>query len=166
MATTIDYTQHFPADPQTVWAMLKDPAYIELKAMRSGAREVNAEVEEAPGETRIVSRRRLPAKLPSFMKKMVGEELVINETQRWDKSSDDGSRSGTFVVDFGGQPLAFSGTVRLQAVGDGTDVVTHGSLKASVRLVGGKVEGVAQEWMVKYLRKEESVAAEWLAEKA
>lgn len=164
MTTNVSYRQQFAATPERVWAMLTDPEYIETKALRSGSIEVNAEVEAGDAETRIISRRRLPAKLPSFMKKVVGDEIVINEAQRWGDAGPDGGREGTFVVDFGGQPMAFKGTVGLRPNGDGTEVLTEGTLKASVRFVGSKVEAVAQEWMVKYLQKEESVAAEWLAQ--
>ena len=103
-------------------------------------------------------------KLPSFMKKVVGDEIVINEAQRWGEAGPDGAREGTFVVDFGGQPMAFKGSVSLRPDAGGTQVVTEGQLKASVRFVGSKVESVAEEWMVKYLQKEEEVAADWLAD--
>jgi Protein of unknown function (DUF2505) len=164
MTTNVSHRQQFPAPPERVWSMLTDTEYIETKALRSGSIEVKAEVDAGDGETKIISRRRLPAKLPSFMKKVVGDEIVINEAQLWGDASGEGARKGTFVVDFGGQPMAFKGSVSLKPNEGGTEVVTEGQLKASVRFVGSKVEAVAQEWMIKYLQKEEEVAAEWLAD--
>ncbi len=163
MSTTVTYTQSFPAPPTTVWEMMTDVEYITTKGMRSGSLEVNPEVAEQGDHTLVISRRRLPAKMPGFMKKFVGEELIINETQKWGAAADDGSRTGTFVIDFGGQPMAFHGSLTLRPTADGSEVTTDGSLKSSVPFVGGKAEGVAKEWTERYLRKEEEVAGEWLA---
>jgi len=163
MTTQVTYTQHFPAAPDAVWTMLADTDYITAKGMRSGSLEVNPEVEDQGAETLIISRRKLPAQMPGFMKKFVGEQLIINETQKWGTAAADGSRTGTFVIDFGGQPMGFRGTLALRPTSEGTEVVTDGSLKASVPIVGSKAEGVAKEWTVRYLRKEEETGALWLA---
>lgn len=162
MATTVQYTQHFSAPPETVWQMLTNPEYISLKGMRSGSLEVLPEVALDPAQTVIISRRKLPAKMPGFMKRFVGEVLILNETQTWGDPGSDGSRDGSFVIDFGGQPMGFHGTLLLRPNGDGTAVTTDGLLKASVPVVGRKAEAVAKDWCERYLRKEEQVGAEWL----
>lgn len=163
MSTTVTYTQRFEAPPEDVWTMLTDPEYITTKGMRSGSLEVNPEVAEQGSQTLVISRRRLPAKMPRFMQRFVGEELILNETQVWGAAAADGAREGTFVIDFGGQPMAFRGSLLLQPAGDGTELTTDGSLKASVPMIGGKAEAVAKEWTERYLRKEEQVAADWLS---
>lgn len=163
MATTVTYTQQFPASPSEVWVMLSDEEYVHTKGMQSGSLEVNQEVTVSEDTTVIISRRLLPAKLPGFAKKFVGEELILNETQTWGPAKPDGSRDANFVVDFGGQPMAYSGQMALRPNADGTEVITMGRVSASVPFVGGKIEKVAVEWTEKYLRKEEKVAAEWLA---
>jgi hypothetical protein len=162
MATMVNYTQHFPAQPEDVWRMLTDPEYISHKGLRSGSLEVNPEVAVRDDETLIISRRRLPAKIPRFMKRFVGDEVTVNETQKWGPSAPDGRRTGTFVIDFGGQPLAFHGQLELRPDGDGSALTTDGSLKAAVPMVGGKAEAVAKDWVLRYLTKEEQVAADWL----
>lgn len=164
MATTVQYTQRFPAPPEAVWQMLTDPEYISTKGIRSGSLEVSPDVEFHSAETIIISRRKLPAKMPGFMKKFVGEVLVLNETQKWGQAdAGDGARDGSFVIDFGGQPMAFHGTLSLRAADEGTVVVTDGIMKSTVPVVGRKAESVAKEWCERYLRKEEEVAGEWLA---
>lgn len=163
MATTVQYTQHFSAPPQEVWQMLTDTEYITAKGMRSGSLEVNPDVEFHPAETIIISRRKLPAKMPGFMKKFVGEVLILNETQKWGDADGEGSRDGSFIIDFGGQPMAFHGQLSLRPNGGGTAVTTDGVLKSSVPVIGRKAETVAKDWSERYLRKEEEVAGEWLA---
>jgi hypothetical protein len=165
MATPISCTQTFPAPPEEVWALLTDPQYIEAKGLRSGAAEVAPQVRQEEGRILVISRRtmHLPDSFPGFIKRFTGDSLVLLETQQWQPAGGDGVRRGTFIIDFGGQPLAFHGELELRASAAGSEVVTSGTLKASVPLIGGKAEGVARDWTVKYLRKEEVVAAEWLA---
>jgi hypothetical protein len=163
MATQVVYTQQFPAPPPVVWAMLTDIEYIRTKGMRSGSLEVEPDVELQQDRTVVISRRKLPAKMPGFMKKFVGEVLILNETQQWTQAGPDGTREGTFIIDFGGQPMGFHGKLTLQPSGEGTSVTTDGTLKSSVPMVGRKAESVAKEWTVRYLRKEEEVAGDWLA---
>lgn len=162
MTTSVDIQQRFGADIAAVWALLSDVAYVIDKGERSGSIEVNAEVLDSDGRTVIISRRRLPAKLPGFARKFVGDEVVLTETQAWSAADESGLRQAEFVVDFGGQPMSYSGNLRLAPDGSATTMQTTGSIKASVPFIGGKIESVALEWTQKYLRKEETVAAEWL----
>lgn len=161
MSTKIDQVQHYTAAPDVVFAMLSDPAFIERKCLASGSIEASAETMAEDAGTTIVSRRVLPAKLPSFAKKFVGETVTLVETQKW-SDPNDGSRCGTFVVDFGNNPIAFSGDVTLVHDGDGTKVEYIGSIKCTVPFLGGKIEGVALEWITKYLDKEQRVGTAWL----
>ena len=164
MSTSVTYTQFFAAEPTTVWEMLAHEEYVHHKGMRSGSMEVSAEVDDRGHEIVIISRRTLPAKVPGFMKRFVGEEIVLNETQVWGAATANGSRDGEFVIDFGGQPMAFSGRLSLRPSEGGTEVTTMGQVKASIPLVGGKAEAIAKEWTIKYLKTEEQVAGEWLVE--
>ena len=53
--------------------------------------------------------------------------------------------------------------IELVASADGSVARNAGEFKASVPFVGGKVEKVAAEMTQKYLAKEATVGAEWLA---
>ncbi|MEZ5157239.1 MAG: DUF2505 domain-containing protein [Candidatus Nanopelagicales bacterium] len=162
MPALIDEVQRYDADPATVFDMLADEEFIIHKCNQSGSLEVSAGV-WANGEQVIIHNRRvLPAKLPGFVKRFVGETLPLDETQTWGPVAEDGSRKAEFVVDFDGQPIAFSGTITLLPRGDQTEVETKGAIKCSVPLVGGKIERVAAEWIAKYLNKEQRVGEEWL----
>lgn len=163
MAKRIDWVQQYEADSEVVFAMLSDPEFVERKCLASGSIEASADVFEEDSFITIVSRRVLPAKLPGFAKKFVGETLTLVETQRWTSDHDAGMRTATFVVDFGNNPIGFSGDVNLGPRPDGTAVQTVGALKCTVPLVGGKIEGVAEEWIVKYLDKEQRVGTAWLS---
>ncbi|MFN8125801.1 MAG: DUF2505 domain-containing protein [Candidatus Nanopelagicales bacterium] len=161
MATRVDEVQHYTVGPDEVFAMLSDPAFIEKKCLASGSIEASAEVTTEDAGTTIVSRRVLPAKLPGFAKKFVGETLTLIETQKW-SDPDAGARTATFVVDFGNNPISFGGDATLRPDGDGTRVEYIGDIRCSVPFVGGKIENVALDWITRYLDKEQRVGTSWL----
>lgn len=164
MPAQIDEIQRYDADPTTVFAMLSDEKFIVYKCEQSASLDVVAEVRPEGDSVRIHNRRVLPAKVPGFVKKFLGDTIPLDETQHWTSADDTGSRTATFDVDFDGQPLTFSGTITLSPDGDGTAVRTRGAIKCSVPFIGGKVEGFASEWIGKYLKKEEKVGQQWLAD--
>lgn len=164
MPAHIDETQHYDADPQTVFAMLRDEAFIIHKCQQSASLDVTADVVDEGDTVRIHNRRVLPAKVPGFVKRFLGSTITLDETQHWGAPDEQGHRSAEFSVDLDGQPLAFSGTIDLTGHGQGTAVRTRGALKCSVPLIGGKVENFAAEWIGKYLKKEERVGQQWLTD--
>ena len=161
MAREFTYRQSFEADPAAVFAMLRDPEYIQVKCVATGSLETTVEVNATPaGSVTITSTRVLPADVPAPAKKFVGETISVSETQEWSAASPDGSRTADVSVDFSG-PLSFSGSLSLTPATDGSYVETRGTFKASVPFVGGTIESVAAEQTEKYLKAEERVAAEW-----
>lgn len=166
MPAHIDEVQRYDTDPVTVFAMLQDQAFILHKCQQSGSLDVVAEVRDEGDGVRIHNRRVLPAKVPGFVKRFLGDTFPLDEVQHWTQADDTGSRTAQFAVDFDGQPLKFNGTIDLKPDGDGTAVRTRGELKCSVPLIGGKIENFAAEWIGKYLDKEQRVGAQWLADQA
>ena len=161
MAKEFTYRQSFGGDPVAVFAMLRDPEYVQAKCAATGSLETTAEVSEAgDGTVTIVSTRVLPAQLPEVARKFVGDTISATETQVWSPAAADGSRTATVEVEFSG-PLAFAGTLSLHPAGHGTEVVTEGKFKASVPFVGGTIESEAAKQTERYLGAEERVAAEW-----
>ena len=166
MTTRVDEVQHYDAAPEDVFAMLSDDEFIVHKSLRSGSLEVDATVEEDPETVTIHNRRVMPAKVPGFVKRFLGDTIPMAEKQEWGPEHTDGSRHGQFWVEFDGQPLHFAGTVALRPEGDGTAVQTVGDIKCTVPFVGGRIEKFAAEWIGKYLNKEQRVGADWLAGQA
>lgn len=161
MAKKFTHTQSFGSDPVSVFTMLRNPEYVQAKCAATGSLETTVDVSEsADGSVTITSTRVLPADVPAAAKKFVGETISATETQEWSPAAVDGSRTATVGVDFSG-PLSFSGRLALRPFGDGSEVVTEGSFKASVPFVGGTIESVAAEQTARYLGAEERVAAEW-----
>lgn len=162
MATKIDFRQQFAASPEAVRAMLTSEEYATMRAERTGALSVQVSIaDQADGTVVMRVARELPADVPSFAKSFVGASLKVDETYTWAPAAADGTGSAGFTAVFSA-PIAFTGAVTIETDGDATVVRTHGDIKASVPLVGGKVEGFAKESMERYLRAEQKVGAEWL----
>ncbi len=164
MATRLQATMRFPADAQTVFAMLSDEAYVALKGRRTGGREVRAEVRRPDdGSVVVVCDRVLPAKLPGYARSLVGDTIHVVETHTWSPADATGVRAGRFDVGLESIPVAIHGT--LQLAGDGTETTdsVDAAVKASVPFIGGKLERIAEDLIRRYLAKEEEVGAGWLA---
>lgn len=163
MATSFSYDQAFAADPTTVMSMLRDPSYVRSKGERTGGRDVQVEVVESPdGGVTITSTRTMPADVPSYAQPFVGDTLTVTEVQAWGPLSPDGVAEAAVTVDFHA-PLSYAGRIVLEPAAEGTVLRNTGQFKASVPFVGGKVEGVARDQTERYLAKEATVGAEWLA---
>ena len=162
MGTRLQFSQVYAAEPAIVRSMVTDSAYIEERAIATGALTVDHTRTEAPdGAVDLVIVRTLPADMPSYARAIVGDTLTITEHQVW-QAVDASTCQGRFDVKFSA-PLVFTGTASMTYDGSHTAVVTAGEIKASIPFVGGKVEALALEQTERYLRKEQEFANSWLA---
>lgn len=163
MATKFNGQLRLNADPATVYAMVTNQDYVIEKNERTGGQNVEANVEVAGDDVTIVVSRDLPAEIPGYAKKFVGEKISTVQTDNWTGAASDGTYAGTMNVTFGKAPMAVKGTFLIRADGDGSVLDVAGEAKASVPLVSGKLEGVVVEQFQRAVNKEEEVANEWLA---
>ncbi len=159
----IEHVQRYTGDPETVFAVLIDPDYVEAKCWATGATEAGVTVEPDGDSVVIRTVRSLPAKVPSYARSFVGDHIEVDQSETWGPSGADGVRDGTVEVSFAGTPMKIRGTLRLEGSGDGSTVTTSGDIKAGVPFVGGKLEGFAAEQVVRGLDAEADAANERLA---
>jgi hypothetical protein len=158
----------YSATPDRVFAMLLDPAFQEKVCLATGALDHSVDVEPVGGSgsvdgATITTTRKLPADgLPDFVRTFVGETLDVMRVDHWGPLEDDGSRRGTIVVEIHGTPVRLSGTMVMRGQGSGTVEDVEGDLKASVPLVGGKIERAAEPAVRAAVSKEQEVGTEWL----
>jgi hypothetical protein len=154
----------FAADPQRVFAMIVDPAFQEAKCTASGSVEHEVDVSEHDdGGATVVSRRTMPTDgFPDFARSLVGATVELRETQRWEAPSHDGTRTGSILVEVHGLPVRFHGSVALASDGTGTHWPIEGELKASVPLIGGRIERAAQPAVLAGIRVEQRTGNVWL----
>lgn len=159
IARTLEYT----ATPDEVFAVLADPAFQEAKCAATGAISYSASVQAQGDATVISTKRELPADgLPDFARSMVGNTLTVVETQTWQAPGADGARTGTVAMTVPGAPITLKGTLALDAAGQGTIEHLDAELKASIPLVGGKIEKAAAPAIEDAITIEGRTAHEWL----
>ncbi|HEX4189520.1 MAG TPA: DUF2505 domain-containing protein, partial [Marmoricola sp.] len=71
--------------------------------------------------------------------------------------------SSSLHVTIPGKPGDMKGTITLAAVDGGTTEVVEVDVKASIPLIGGKIEGLIGDMLGKALRAENKVGRDWLA---
>ena len=111
------------------------------------------------GETMSVSidQDHATDRLPGFAKKFVGESTRAITTQVWQ------GRAATVEVETPGKPTSIAGSATLAENGTGSTLTYDLDVKASVPLVGGKLEKLVVELTTEGFDKEQAVGAAWLA---
>ncbi len=153
----------FDADPATVFEMLTDEEYIGRKARAANAIRHEASVNRDGDQVTINLLRVMPPDVPDFVRRFVGETIDLRQTDVWGPAGPDGSRAGTISIDMVGAPVTLRGTLRLEPDGSGSVVSADGKLKASVPLVGGKIEQAVHGGLIEAAKREEQVGQDWLS---
>jgi hypothetical protein len=96
--------------------------------------------------------------IPSFARKFVGDEINIVQTERWSSPAE-----GDIHVSIPGKPGEMKGTARLQESGGVTTETVTLDVKVAIPLVGGKIEGLISDLLLKALRAENKVGRTYLS---
>jgi Protein of unknown function (DUF2505) len=155
----------YPADPATVFAMLTEVPFQERKCAATGALSHDVEIKEYDdGSAVIRTRRTLPTdQIPDFAQRFVGRTIDVVQVDDWGPSGPDGSRDGTVVVELKGAPIRFAGSLALRPGGDGTVEAIDGDIKASVPLIGGRMEKALEPALRSAINVENREGKAWLA---
>lgn len=161
----VDAEISYPAGPTEVAAMLADTAFLERYCAATGAVRHTVEVVgDADGAFTVTTVRTMPTDdFPDVARRFVGDTVDIRQVDEWQAAGSGGSRSGTTTVEISGAPLRLAGDLRLSPGGDGTTQSVTGDLKASVPLIGGKLEKAAEPAIRAAIRQQEKVGRAWLA---
>ncbi len=153
----------YPAAPAAVFAMLTDEKFLRQVCEATGAVKYEVEVQTNGLSASVSTRRELPTdQIPDFIQRFVGQTLTVLRVDLWQAAAPDGSRQGTITVEIVGAPVRMTGTLSLRPDGEGTVEDVDGDLKASVPLIGGKIEKAAEPAVRSSLRKEEQLGLTWL----
>lgn len=160
MATSLVSRLDIPRDPHAAFLLLSDPDYVQEVATRTGGRDVKVSITAGDdGTVVIVSARTLPARVPSYAKALIGEQIRLTETRTLGPADAEGTRSGRLDVDFHGAPARVTGPLTLSGADALSALDVDLQVKASVPFVGGKVEQFISEQIQASMRKEAEVAA-------
>jgi hypothetical protein len=155
----------FEADTDAVFAMFTDPEYQRQKQVDAGHSDVEI-LECGPAQdgttVRIVSRRTVAVDVPGVLKRVLSPTNTVTQTDEWSPEQE-GARAGVWHVDIKGIPIRLSGTMLLEADEGGSVETIAGTVKASVPLVGGKLEKLAYSNFIDSTAQEQDFADRWLA---
>jgi hypothetical protein len=156
----------YAADAPTVYTMLTSESFIRKRAEAAHAVRYDVTVESAGPGRRTRTHQTLPADVPDFVRKLVGQHIELDGVITWGEAGPDGARSGRLVVDIDGAPVTLRGTIQIvpESGGAATRQVVDAELKASVPLVGRKIEEAAAPAVLAGLDGMEELGRAWLAE--
>lgn len=155
----------YTSRPDDLFALITDGDFqLELIGHLGGHDAELVERTAGPdGGVTLVTRQRAGVELPGFAKKLIPASTTVTQTYAWEPAGEDGSRRGTWSADIKGAPISMGGPTELRATATGAVHVFGGEVKASVPLVGGKLESFALDNLHRDLGRAAALTAERLA---
>ena len=161
MTKRLEHALTYDAPPDAVAAMLADPAFREEDCDGQGVlrRTVTVDGDAASGSMDVtIDQVQAADGIPSFAKKFVGDEINIVQEETWTSPT-----QGDITVTIPGKPGQMSGTVRLAESGGTTTETVSLDIKVGIPLVGGKIEGLISDLLLKALKAENRVGRDYLS---
>lgn len=159
MARRLVHDLAYDAPVAEVAAMLRDPAFREEVCEYQHVRRHTVTVTPVGDGTEITIDQVQAARgIPSFALKFVGDEINIVQREIWTSET-----LGDIFVSIPGKPGEMTGTLRLTESGTTTTETVDLTIKVGIPLLGGKIEGVISDLMLKALEAERAVGHDYLS---
>jgi uncharacterized protein YaiE (UPF0345 family) len=140
--------------------MLQDPQYLAQKYAALG--DISFSVDEhSPSDGGVSSKvsREVASTLPEVAKKVLGQTTKLVQSEQWQVHGD--GYAGNLTVESG--PVHITGKQTIVPVGDAeSDWTAEMEVKASIPMVGGKIEKAVAEETKGSLPKEMQFNVDWL----
>lgn len=151
------------ASPQQVFDLVVDQKFRAAVCQATHALAYHIDVDrDASGGARVTVERTLPADVPDFIKKFVGQTITIVQTEVWGAQATDGTRTADLRIQLKDQPASMGGTLTLEAAGAGTRQQISGDLTVSVPFFGNRIEPEVAKAIVAAATKEQETGRAWL----
>ncbi|HLN78684.1 MAG TPA: DUF2505 domain-containing protein [Nocardioidaceae bacterium] len=148
----------YAAPPTDVYEMRADPAFRARVCEAMDTLRHDVKVHGTDGDLTVsVDMVQQTQGLPSFAKKVVGDETRVIQTERWPSLD-----AGHIEVEIPGKPGHIRGTLSLAGDGGGSVYVFDGEARINIPLIGGKIEGLIHKMFIAGMDTEQKVAAAWL----
>jgi Protein of unknown function (DUF2505) len=149
----------YDAPMAAVAEMLADPSFREEVCEFQGVKRAMVSIDcDDAGMEVTIDQVQAAQGIPSFAKKFVGDEINIVQQESWSSATD-----GEINVTIPGKPGEMAGTARLSEAGGVTTETVDMTVKVNIPLVGGKIEGLIADLLVKALKAENKVGREYLS---
>jgi hypothetical protein len=159
MSKRVTHRLTYDAPATDVYRMLTTPAFREEVCTRLRVISAAATAEPVDDGIEVVIDQVQPAKgLPSFATKLLGDTIRIVQRERWTTP-----QHADVDVTIPGKPGEMSGTARLEESGGVTTEVVELDIKVRIPLVGGKIESLVADMLVKALEAENATGRDYLS---
>lgn len=155
----------YDAPPDEVYAMLTDPEFREKASFAQDATSVEVTIDGASVRIELVQPN---TDIPAFARAIAGESTRAIQTEQWSRgegTAPPADHRAAFKVDSPGKPIAITGTRTLVPEGpDGSGTVDRfeGEAKATVPLIGGRIEKLVSAKLTEGWDKEHTAGVAWL----
>lgn len=157
-------TFDFDYPAEVILRMFGDKAYYQAKNRQMGSDRAEILDCRASGDQfRVTVRHALDSsrlKFPDFVKKRLGNQLYLEQTDTWELDEAEGRID--IVIDKA--PVDIKALTRLNDTGSGSRLTLDFDITASIPLVGGKIEKAVAGPIVKHLRKDVALSNQMAAE--
>ncbi len=155
MAKSIRHQMPYDASVEEVASMLDDPAFREevCRAQRAVRHDVRID-----GDDVRIDQWLPTAGVPSFARKIVGEETNLVVTETWTSPTE-----ADLTYEIPGKPGEIHGTLKLTPSGDGAVKTVDLTVKVGVPLVGGKLEDLIADLITKAMQVEHRTGIDYLS---
>ena len=161
MSRRITHDLTYDAPLADVAAMLADPQFREAVCDYQHVLRSSVEIEpDGAGFRARIEQVQAARGIPSFARKFVGDEIEIVQTERWGSAD-----HGDITIEIPGKPGDMKGVAQLRESGGTTTETVDLTVKVSIPLVGGKLEGLICDLLLKALKAENVVGRTWLADR-
>lgn len=159
MTKRLTHDLTYDAPLADVAAMLGDPAFREQVCDAQGVLRHEVRVEpDGDGKRVRIDQVQRSRGLPSFVTKIVGEEINIVQDEDW--SSVD---RADLRMSIPGKPGEMAGTITLSESGGVTTQTVDLTIKVAIPLVGGRMESLVADMLLKALKSENSTGHAYLS---
>ncbi len=159
MPKQIRHQLTYDAPLAEVAAMLRDPGFRTRVCEYQDVLRSSVAIEpDGPGMRVRIEQVQTARGIPSFATKFVGDEIEIVQEETWT-----GPANGELVLTIPGKPGEGRGTATLTESNGRTVETVDLTVKVSIPLVGGKLEGLISDLIIKALKAENAVGREWLS---
>jgi hypothetical protein len=150
MPTPRTVTYEYPAAPDQVAALLRDPDFLKARSEQAGDKNVKVSVEHLGDGLRVVVARDKELELPSFAKRLFQPKNRITDDVRWHR---DGERwVGEYTLEIAGVPGEIKGRSTLAPSAAGCTHESFFEVTARVPLMAGKLESFVADRVAETFR--------------
>jgi len=159
VATKLSASLEFPATAATIFAMLSEPSYLELKCAQSEKGTFN--ITENAHERIILTERSLD-EIPDSYQKFLGSDLIIQEEQKWLLDNRMPFQANWKIV-IEGKPILLEGTLYLEDTVAGSLLTLEAEVTVSIPFFGGMAENFIREHFITVIADERAIGLQWLS---